>query len=40
LTTPRPGTAIPKRLLYGLVAKAVIVVFVVVTVLWYAGIFQ
>ena len=40
MTTSRPGTAMPKWLLYGLVAKAVIVVSVVVTVLWYAGIFQ
>ena len=40
MTAPRHGNAMPKWLLYGLVAKAVIVVFVVVTVLWYAGIFQ
>jgi hypothetical protein len=29
----------PKWLLYGLAAKAVLVVGIVVTVLWYAGIF-
>lgn len=33
------GQAIPKWLLYGLVAKAVIVIVITGAVLWYAGIF-
>jgi hypothetical protein len=40
MNTPGTGNAMPEWLPYGLVAKAVIVVSVVVTVLWYAGIFQ
>jgi len=35
---PRNNTAIPKWLLYGLIAKGVLVVVIVLIVLWYAGI--
>ena len=35
----RPGMEMPKWLLYGLVAKGVLVVAVVAGVLWYAGLF-
>lgn len=39
MTENRPATAMPKWLLYGLVAKGVIVVLITVGVLWYAGVF-
>jgi hypothetical protein len=34
----RNNTAMPKWLLYGLIAKGVIIVVIVLTVLWYAEI--
>ena len=34
------GSAMPKWLLYGLIAKGIIVTCVVIGVLWYAGIFK
>jgi hypothetical protein len=34
----RNSTAMPKWLLYGLIAKGVLVVVIVLIVLWYAGI--
>ncbi|MEJ2031395.1 MAG: hypothetical protein P8X66_16490 [Maritimibacter sp.] len=39
MNTPNPNTQIPKWLLYGLIAKGILVVAVVIGVLWYAGIF-
>ncbi len=39
MTQQRLGTAMPKWLLYGLIAKGVLVVGIVLTVMWYAGIF-
>ncbi|HSO48707.1 MAG TPA: hypothetical protein VLQ68_12345 [Rhizobiaceae bacterium] len=38
MTERKPAMAMPKWLLYGLIAKGVIVVVIVLTVLWYAGI--
>jgi len=35
---PKPGMQMPRWLLYGLIAKGVIVVLIVIAVLWYAGI--
>lgn len=35
----RRATQMPKWLLYGLVAKGVLVVVITVAVLWYAGVF-
>lgn len=35
---PRPGTQMPKWLLYGLIGKGVLVVAIVLAVLWYAGV--
>lgn len=34
-----PQTAMPKWLVYGLIAKGVLVVAITVGVLWYAGVF-
>ena len=34
-----PNTQMPKWLLYGLVAKGVVVVLITLFVLWYAGLF-
>ena len=38
MADPRPGMQMPKWLLYGLVAKGVLVVLIVLGVLWYAGV--
>ncbi len=38
MTDRKAATAMPKWLLYGLIAKGVVVVVIVLTVLWYAGI--
>jgi hypothetical protein len=35
---PKPGMQMPKWLLYGLIAKGIIVVMIVIAVLWYADI--
>jgi hypothetical protein len=35
---PRNNTAMPKWLLYGLIAKGAVAVVIVLIVLWYAGI--
>ena len=40
MNQPNPNMKMPKWLLYGLVAKGVIVVIITVAVLWYAGVFQ
>jgi hypothetical protein len=34
----RPNNAMPKWLLYGLLAKGIAIIVIVLTVLWYAGI--
>ena len=39
MTERRPQTQMPKWLLYGLIAKGVLVVAIVVAVLYYAGVF-
>lgn len=39
MSTGKPATGMPKWLLYGLIAKGVLVVGIVLTVLWYAGTF-
>ena len=36
----KPGTEMPKWLLYGLIGKGVLVVVIVLAVLYYAGIFN
>lgn len=38
MTAQKPANAMPKWLLYGLLAKGVVVVLIVLTVLWYAAI--
>ena len=35
----KKATAMPKWLLYGLIAKGVIVVAITVAVMWYSGVF-
>lgn len=35
-----PNMKMPKWLVYGLIAKGVLVVVIVVGVLWYAGVFK
>lgn len=35
----KKATAIPKWLLYGLIAKGIIVVVITIAVMWYAGVF-
>ncbi len=40
MTVKNADTGMPKWLLYGLIAKAVLAVGIVLTVLWYAGIFR
>ena len=35
----KKATAIPKWLLYGLIAKGFIVVVITIAVMWYAGVF-
>lgn len=39
MNAPKPQTGMPKWLLYGLIAKGVIVVLITLAVLWYAGLF-
>ena len=35
----KKANAMPKWLLYGLIAKGILVVVIVIAVLWYAGVF-
>ena len=39
MTEPASNLGMPKWLLYGLIAKGVIIVVIVLFVLWYAGVF-
>lgn len=40
MTAGKPGTAMPHWLLYSLIAKGILVIGIVLTVMWYAGIFR
>lgn len=39
MNQPNPNMKMPKWLLYGFIAKGVLVVFVTVAVLWWVGVF-